>query len=137
VHSLRDGTETLLTTHGPCVHALALDATGAIAVTGGFDGVVRVGPTSGAEPHLLVGHAGSVVTVAVSPDGRRIASGSSDGTIRLWPMPDLQSRPMHTLPLLELLADLEAHTNLRALFDDDHPEGYVTAVEQFPSWSVE
>ena len=43
-----------------------------------MDGVVRVGPASGEEPHLLLGHAGPVQTVAVSPDGSWIASASPD-----------------------------------------------------------
>ncbi|MEO0446536.1 MAG: hypothetical protein AAF191_10730 [Verrucomicrobiota bacterium] len=30
------------------------------------------------------GHGGLVLSVAVSPDGRRIVSGSRDGTIKLW-----------------------------------------------------
>ena len=32
----------------------------------------------------LVGHSGSVYTVAVSPDGTRIVSGSTDSTIKVW-----------------------------------------------------
>lgn len=34
--------------------------------------------------HILNGHTKSVTSVAFSPDGTRIASGSYDGTIRLW-----------------------------------------------------
>ena len=32
----------------------------------------------------LTGHAGSVLTVACAPDGKTIASGSEDGTVKLW-----------------------------------------------------
>ena len=35
-------------------------------------------------PAVLIGHTSSVYSVSFSPDGQMLASGSSDGTIRLW-----------------------------------------------------
>jgi WD40 repeat protein len=43
--------------------------------------------SSGAEPRTIVGHAGSVFTVAWAPDGKRFASGSGyrgKGEIKIW-----------------------------------------------------
>ncbi len=135
VYDLVSGATREITSHGNKVESFALDAKGEILVTGDKNGLVRVGPVSGEEPHLLFGHTKVVLSVAVSPDGRWIASGSEDGTIRLWPMPDLSKPPLHTLPHDELLAKLESLTNLRAVPDLTSDTGWKIAIGPFPGWA--
>ena len=123
-----------ISSHGNRLESLALDARGTILVTGDREGVVRVGALTGEEPHLLYSHTGPVMSVAISPDGRWIASGSEDGTIRLWPMPDLSKPPLHTLPHDELLAKLKSLTNLRAVRDLASDTGWRIEIGPFPGW---
>jgi len=123
-----------ITSHGNRLWSFALNASGKILVTGGLDDVVRVGSINGKEPHLLFGHKGSVTSVAVSPHVHWIASGSEDGTIRLWPMPDLSKPPLHTLPHNALLAKLKSLTNLRAVRDPSSDTGWKLEIGSFPGW---
>lgn len=46
--------------------------------------------------NTLVGHSKEVYSVAISPDGQILVSGSVDKKIKLWSMPD--GKPMKTLP---------------------------------------
>jgi WD40 repeat protein len=39
---------------------------------------------SGSCLHVLTGHENSVLSVALSPDGKRIVSGSDDNSVRIW-----------------------------------------------------
>jgi len=129
------GAARRLASHGDRVAPIALDGSGTVVATGSADGVVRVGPATGEEPHLLLGHETPVSAVAISPRGDWVASGGGDGTIRLWPVPDLSQPPAYTLPLPELLAKLEIQTNLRAVSDPAAPGGYRLVPGPFPGWA--
>jgi WD40 repeat protein len=128
-------TSRSITTHGDRLFTAAFDRSGSLIVTGDTEGVVRVGPTSGGEPHLLLGHEGMITSLAVSPDGRWIASATEE-SVRLWPMPDLSKPPLHTLPHADFLAKLDTLTNLRAVRDPSSSTGWKLEVGPFPGWAT-
>ncbi len=130
------GTTTHLERHGDQVWSVAMNATGTIVATGDREGVLRVGSTSGAEPHLLLGHEGLISDVEIDPLGRWIATGGKDTTVRIWPMPDLSKPPLHTLPHHELLAKLKTLTNLRVVRDEQSPTGWTLTHDPFPGWET-
>ena len=113
---------------------VALDPSGTVAAIGTSDGIVRVGRLSGGEPHLLLGHRGAIAGIAISPDLRWVATTGEDSTIRLWPMPDLEKPPLHTLPHDELLAKLHSLTNFHVVRDPSTAEGFKVEIGAFPGW---
>jgi serine/threonine protein kinase/WD40 repeat protein len=133
VVNVRTGNSYLIHTHGHRVSTLAVDPSGKILVTGDMDGVVRVGPITGEEPHLLFGHQSGIKSIAVDPDRRWIASSENDRpVIRLWPMP--KGKPLHTLPYDELLKKLQSLTNARVVEDEKSSTGYRVQFGPFPGW---
>jgi WD40 repeat protein len=125
-----------LSRFGDRVTDCTVDPTGEILVCGDREGAVRIGRWDDGRPHLLLGHAGSIQSVAISPDGRWIATGSADRDIRLWPMPDLSEPPFQTLPYDELLAKLRSLTNLRVVEDPASETGWSLEIGPFPGWAT-
>ncbi len=136
VHEVETGFTTPLDLHGDRITAAAMDADGGIVITGDEDGVIRVGPASGEEPHVLLGSRGQIRALAVDPLGRWIASSGQDNTVRLWPMPDLSKPPLHTLPRAELIAKLKTLTNLRVVRDPESATGWKLTHDPFPGWET-
>jgi WD40 repeat protein len=125
VLDLEDGSRTAIPEAHRTGCSVAWDAACTIMASGHDDGEVRVGPFLGEETHLLLGRQLDHTRVQVSPDGKWIAARAShDGAVALWPVPDLSKPPLHTLPHDELLAKLEALTNLRAVHDESSHTGY-------------
>ena len=79
VYDLRERRGWPLATHGNQVTLMAWDPSGKRVVTGSREGIVRVGPVTGEEPHLLIGHqapsgvSGSIQPGASSPRRARTA----------------------------------------------------------------
>jgi serine/threonine protein kinase/WD40 repeat protein len=134
-HDLESGSSQPIDTHGDRIGALALSPNGSAIATSVFgEGTIQVGSADGSEPHLLFGHEGNVTALEFSPDGRWIASGDTEGTIRLWPLPNLAEPPLHTLPREDLIAKLKALTNLRAVRDPESSSGWTLTRDQFRWW---
>ena len=132
VHDTETGKRWDLVSHGAEVTLAAWDLSGARVITGSRDGTVRMGPFTGEEPHVLMGHDTMVWQVGMDPSGRWIGSASEDGTVRLWPVPE--GPPFHALPRAELLARLAALTNYRIVEDPAAPSGYRLTVIPFAGW---
>jgi peptide/nickel transport system permease protein len=69
-------------------HALALGADGALYVGTESGAVLAVHPATGETRSRFDGHAKSVWAIAVSADGRTLATGDIDGALMLWSAAD-------------------------------------------------
>ena len=75
--------------HGPKGGASAVAFAGNLVISGHDDGSIRIWNRDGAEQTTLTGHRRGIEALAVSPDGKLLASGSqyAENDIRLWELP--------------------------------------------------
>jgi WD40 repeat protein len=133
---LVEGKAQPLSSHGTNVSAVAFDPSGSLIATGSLDGTIRIGRTSGEEPHLLLGQEGAIYSLAFSPDGRWLAAAGEAFAIHIFPVPDVSRPPLHRRPHDTLLSALGTHTNLRAIPDPKSATGYRLAPDKFPGWAT-
>jgi guanine nucleotide-binding protein subunit beta-2-like 1 protein len=74
-----------LTGHGGYVQDVVLSSDGQFALSGSWDGTLRLWDlTTGLTARRFVSHTKDVLSVAFSADNRQIVSGSRDRTVKLW-----------------------------------------------------
>jgi guanine nucleotide-binding protein subunit beta-2-like 1 protein len=74
-----------MTGHGHFIQDLAISSDGQFALSGSWDGTLRLWDlNTGSTTRRFVGHKKDVLSVAFSADNRQIVSGSRDKSINLW-----------------------------------------------------
>jgi DNA-binding winged helix-turn-helix (wHTH) protein len=99
---------------------------------------LQVGQISSKSPHLVPNpfDVSLIGFPSLSPRADLIAQGYGDGSIWLYPVPNLDNPPLHTLPHNELIDKLKTLTNLRVVRDEESSTGWKIEVGPFPGWET-
>ncbi len=77
-----------------CAAAFSPDPGGRWVASAGEDSTVKVWDShAGKLVRSFRGHTGLVSSVAFTPDGQLLVSGSRDGTVKVWALSDLERKP--------------------------------------------
>ena len=126
--------ERVLPIPSDIISSLAISPDGRFVAAGTTDGEVWVLSLDEEEPYVMLGHEGNVGALFIPPASDRVYSAATDGTVRIWDVP--HSRPLHNLPIAELLATIRAQTNLRVVVDAKAEKGYRVEYDKFPGWKT-
>jgi WD40 repeat protein len=92
----KGGEPLTLTGHSKDVYAVAFSPNDKCpwVASGGEDSKVKIWDSrSGELVHTFHGHTGLVSSLAFSPDGKRLYSGSRDTTVKVWDLTQLSQVP--------------------------------------------
>ena len=64
-----------------------------------------------------------------------MAASSTDGSVRIWRVPDVHQVPLHKRSYKDLLSMLRLQTNLRAVPADGSADGYDLKPDAFTGWA--
>lgn len=115
------GITALLTGHIDVVNAVKIYDTseGRYIITGGADKAIRIWTSSVKgnsfeQTQCLTGHQGSINTLSLLPKRQLLVSGSADGTVKLWDLPEKDAKLVQSialkpryLPLTSTLIELD------------------------------
>ena len=62
-------------------------------VSGSYDRTIRLWNTGTWTETASLKHPGEVLCLAVSSDGKKLAAGGGDGTVKVWELAAVQKRP--------------------------------------------
>lgn len=98
--NLKTGKQLLnLEAEGAALRAVIFSTDGQQIITGDANGAIQFRDAmTGQLLHTLTGTAGEVIQLAVSPDGRWLAAGSTEQGVTLWEMATGRKVYMHALP---------------------------------------
>ena len=114
---------------GNQVYEVLYDARRDLLITCGNEPVIRLWDPRTCEPRgTLEGHKKSIDVIVLHPDGRRLFSGSTDHTIRVW---DLEARTGNEL------VHMQEKVFALSLSDDGHSLAAGTAFGQLLVWDLE
>jgi WD40 repeat protein len=100
---------------------VAFGRDGQMLMHAGLDHIIHVWDvTSGQEVAAFKGHAGSVNSIAVAPNGKTLASASADTTALLWDL----TRVVRPATAVKALAQAERDAHWQALFDGDAAKAF-------------
>jgi WD40 repeat protein len=92
--NIKTGKAKVLEGHTGGLEAVAFSPDGKLLASSGQDGTVRIWEVPSAKPegvaesgkvlHVLKGHEGEIDSVCFAPDGKTVASGCKDKSVKLW-----------------------------------------------------